>query len=104
MALSDVDYVSTEEHFEVVEVSMKGCLFVGTIYERKTGGFDLYFSMESSEFPQVSVDQITALRKACDESQEIFIESYPDPKVSRKLKDRAKKSLEQWLKARLTFS
>ena len=104
MARSDVTYLSPEEHFEGVEVSMKGCLFAGTLYEREAGGFDLYFSMESSDFPRLSVDQITALRKAADESQEIFIESYRDQRMSSKLKDRSKKRLEEWLEARLTFS
>ena len=96
-------YVSPEEHFEVVEVSMKGCYFVGTLYEKRGGGFDLYFSMESSDFPRLSVDQIMDLRKAAGERQEIFIETYSDEKMSRKLKDIAKKRFEEWLKTRLRF-
>jgi hypothetical protein len=96
-------YVSPEDHFEVVEVSMKGCDLVGNLYERKGGGFDLYFSMECSDFPKLSVDQIMDLRKAAGESQQIFIETLSDEKMSRKLKGIAKKRFEEWLKARLRF-
>ena len=97
MARQDVDYNSPEEHFEVITVAVDKCEFAGTLYERSAGGFDLYLSLEPSDLKHLEASKITILRTKSDDNEEPFIESYPDSKVIRDLKLRAKQRLATWL-------
>jgi len=90
------DYVNPDENFTPLEVESDGCLWAGTLYERKQGGFDLFYDHENSEFEPLSADKITKLRLLCEGSGACFIVSFNERKIGPGLIEAAKRHLLEW--------
>jgi hypothetical protein len=55
------NYLNPDEP-EGVSASANGCVWAGCLYERKSGGFDLFYDHASSDFRPLNVEAITKLR------------------------------------------
>jgi hypothetical protein len=93
------DYLqASDEPYECVEVSAKGCRWEAWIYERKVGGFDLFYDHENSEFKPLDVAKIAMLRTMSEaENGVVFVAHLGAEKNRRKLIEAAKERLGQWI-------
>ncbi|MBZ5554766.1 MAG: hypothetical protein LAO21_18770 [Acidobacteriia bacterium] len=97
MANEQIEYIDPDSHFYLFEIPFARCSFGGILYERKSGGFDLYLSMEPSDVEHLDLAKITWLRHQGDSNKETFIDHYEDTKMSKQLMSQAKDRLEDWL-------
>jgi hypothetical protein len=91
------DYVNPDENNVLVEAKHEGCRWVGTLYEHKSGGFDLYYSHETSDFEPLEAEPITRLRHL-SESGADFIAHLEGNSVDGKMMASAKAQLLAWIR------
>lgn len=84
-----------------VSVTKNGCTWLACLYERKSGGFDLFYDHASSDFSRsIPLDTITKLRHLCEPDRGIFfIAHLSEPKMGRKLFAEAERQLAEWVTA-----
>ena len=84
-----------------VSVSRDGCTLAACLYERKSGGFDLFYDHASSAFDRsVPIDTITRLRHLSEPDRGIFfIAHLSETKAGRKVVKDASRQLETWMNA-----
>ncbi len=73
--------------------------FWGIVYERQTGGFDLYLFWEMCDDFDFEEHKVDALKNLCDEDGEAFIAFMPG-RYSERV---AKEALKQWVHLQLGF-
>ena len=82
-------------------VDVQRCHFEASLYERVSGGFDLYLFLPTSEFEGLEIPQITWLRNEATGTEFIFIDSFNDAKAGLNLKVDAENRLREWLRTSL---
>ena len=92
----EADYLNPEEPALTVEAPRNGCTWAGYLYERKTGGFDLFYDHENSEFKPLEVSKITMLRQKA-ERDENFVAHLDSEGNQKKLIEKSKQSLLDWI-------
>lgn len=88
-----------DEPVTSVSVSRNGFVLMACLYERKSGGFDLFYDRASSDFNRSApVDTITKLRHLCEPDRGVFfIAHLSGQAIDRTLLDEAKRQLSQWM-------
>ena len=102
----DQDYVTpSDEPYLVVEAIDGDCTWEGCLYERKSGGFDLFYDHENSEFKSISTGTITKLRHLDEAEGGLVYIAHLDAERSRKrLVESAKRRLLEWVSANVPRS
>jgi len=94
------DYLNGEEPYASVEAPKNGCRWAGCLYERKTGGFDLFYDHANSEFKPLDIATITKLRHmSLAESGIIFVTHLEEERHQKKLLEDARQRLLEWVAA-----
>jgi len=94
----DDDYVNLVDDPTSVEVEASGCVWMGCLYERKSGGFDLFYDHANSYFKPLNVSTITRLRHLSElDGGILFITHLPGQRIERKLLEEAKRLLLNWI-------
>jgi hypothetical protein len=94
------DYTMGEEVYGLVDATKSGCKWVGCLYHRKDGGFDLYYDHEGTEFNPLPVDKITMLRHMAEaDNGLVFIARLDEETSELKLLKNAEKNLLLWIDA-----
>jgi len=94
------DYLDPEEPSVSVEAVRNGCTWAGSLYQRKTGGFDLFYDHENSDFKPLDVSKITALRHEAERGANFV--AHLEPERNRKvLLETAKQCLLDWVITRV---
>lgn len=96
------EYIAGKAHQLTLQVS--GCEFVGCLWPRRAGGFDLMLDRENSEFEGLEVDQITKLRHQARDHGGVFVAQLLETQVTRELKERAVRSFAAWLEQNFALS
>jgi hypothetical protein len=92
------DYVNCEEPYAGLEVPEAGCTWAGCLYQRTNGGFDLFYDHANSEFKPLDLGKITHLRQMSqEENGVVFITHLDNEKSQKKLFERARQSLLEWV-------
>jgi hypothetical protein len=94
------DYLNPEEPFASVEVPRNGCLWAGYLYERKSGGFDLFYDHANSDFKPLEIPKITMLRHMVEHGQDFIAHLEPE-KNQKKLLENARGRLLDWIVAKV---
>ena len=92
------DYLNPEEPLASVEAPRNGCVWAGYLYERKTGGFDLFYDHANSDFKPLEIAKITMLRHMVERGEDFIAHLAPE-KERKKLVARARELLLQWVMA-----
>jgi hypothetical protein len=90
------DYRMGDEPTLTVEVAREGCTWAGCLYERKTGGFDLFYDHQNSEFKPLEIDKITTLRHLVERGQDLVAHLQPE-RNQEVLLQQARKALLSWI-------
>ena len=94
------DYVNSEEPSLSFEASKEGCQWAGCLYQRKAGGFDLFYDHANSDFKTIAVGKITQLRHMAEaENGVIYVGRLDAEKSQKALLNNAKQRLLEWVAA-----
>jgi hypothetical protein len=94
---NEANYVDGDELI-AVSANEARCVWAGCLYKRKSGGFDLFYDHENSEFKPLSVDVITKLRRLCADQGVFFITHIEGRRADKSLLEDAKGYLLNWIK------
>src|SRR5262245_30555246 len=102
----DEDYVTpSDEPYLVVEATDDGCNWEGCLYEPKSGGFDLFYDHENSEFKPLDTGTITKLRHPAEaEGGLVYIAHLDADRSQKRLVEVAKRRLLEWVSANVPRS
>ena len=100
------DYVNaSDEPDVVVEVGDSGCIWAGCLYQRKSGGFDLFYDHSNSDFKPLGTDTITKLRHLAEADGGVaYIAHLEEDRRQNRLVEDAKRRLLEWVSANLPRS
>lgn len=94
------DYLNVDDEPLVVEVPRNGCVWAGYLYEHKSGGFDLFYDHQNSDFKPLEIAKITMLRHMVERG-EGFV-AHLEPKSNQKdLLENARERLLDWIVAKV---
>jgi hypothetical protein len=81
-----------------ISAAHHGCIWAGCLYERKSGGFDLFYDHGNSEFKPIGLDTITKLRHLCAADGGVFLITHLDGwKIDKKIIEEAQRLLLAWV-------
>ena len=91
------DYVNPDEP-SGVSAADNGCIWAGCLYQRKSGGFDLFYDHANSAFKPLDVETITKLRHLCSADRGVFFITHLDGrKTDKRLTEEAERALLNWI-------
>ena len=91
------DYVNPDEP-SGVSAADNGCIWAGCLYQRKSGGFDLFYDHANSAFKPLDVETITKLRHLCSADRGVFFITHLDGrKTDKGLTEEAERALLNWI-------
>ena len=95
--LLEEEYVNADEP-SGVSAADNGCMWAGCLYQRKSGGFDLFYDHANSEFKPLDVETITKLRHLCSADRGVFFITHLDgQRADKRLIEEAKRELLKWV-------
>ena len=95
------DYLNPDEPIFCVEGFRNGCTWAGCLYQRKDGGFDLFYDHANSDFKPLDTGKITSLRRMAEaENGVVFIKTLEEQSQKKLLQD-ARLHLLDWVAATL---
>ena len=96
---SEEDYANPNEP-SGVSAADNGCVWAGCLYQRKSGGFDLFYDHANSEFKPLDLETVSKLRHLCSVDGGVFFITHLDgQKTDRRLIEEAKHELLKWITA-----
>jgi hypothetical protein len=95
------DYTNCEEPWACVEASQNGCVWAGCLYQRKDGGFDLFYDHRSSDFKPLDIARITMLRHMSEADNGVVFIKRLEERTQKKLLEDARQHLLDWVAATL---
>jgi hypothetical protein len=96
------DYINSEEPYLCFDVSRNGCQWAGCLYQRKSGGFDLFYDHASSDFKPIDIGKITQLRHLAEAGNGVaYISHLGEEKSQKTLLQIAKQRLMEWIALRI---
>lgn len=95
------DYLNPDdEPFATIEVRRNSCVWAGYLCERKSGGFDLFYDHQNSDFEPLEIPKITMLRHMVERGED-FVGHLEPERNQRKLLENAKERLLDWIVAKV---
>ena len=92
------EYVNADEPYLCLEAAKDSCTWAGCMYQRKTGGFDLFYDHANSEFKPLAVDKITKLRHLSQaDGGVVFVTHLIQDASQKKLLEHATQQLLEWI-------
>ena len=92
------DYINSEEPYTCFEAPKNGCRWAGCLYQRKNGGFDLFYDHANSEVKPLDLAKITLLRHMSEaQSGVVFIARVDEEASEKKLIEHARQRLLEWI-------